>query len=55
MMFIDNTHYISKVLLGALVKHFRFEKIMSKRVPDIYDIVMELKWRKREHEPETSN
>ena len=27
-----------KVLLGALVKHFRFEKIMSKRVSDIYDI-----------------
>ena len=38
MMFIDNTHYISRVLLGALVKHFRFEKIMSKRVSDIYDI-----------------
>ena len=38
VMFIDSTHYISKVLLGALVKHFRFEKIMSKRVSDIYDI-----------------
>ena len=38
MMFTDNTHYISKVLLGALVKHFRFEKIMSKRVSGIYDI-----------------
>ena len=38
MMFIDNIHYISKVLLGALVKHFRFEKIMSKRVSDICDI-----------------